>query len=138
MPSLMGCPGLRVPNAGMLYALIVSLVTTSSHVALGASFLDAGHLLKVACSSKPSPADSFFRWMLLLSSHSHLPQAMVAAVKKMSCRYEVRTIESLQQWNTSEIMSYVDYKIIALEVPIGNLRQALQIYVSSSLLLNLS
>ena len=133
MSSLMGYTELSLLNAGMLHAIIVSTVTMSSHVALGARFLDVGQLLKVACSSNASSADSFFRWMLLLSSSTHLSQAMVAAVEKMSCPYEVRTIEALQQWNTSAIMPYVDYKIIAVGVRIGDLRRALQIYVSSRL-----
>lgn len=119
----------RMSNLNLLQVLMVS--TVSSMAARGARFPDVGGLLKLACSSRSSPSNSSFRWMVLKQSRTQLTSTMVTAVKRMSCAYEVRATESLQLWNMSGVMAYVDYKVIAIGVPIRELRQMLNIYVSS-------
>lgn len=49
----------------------------------------------------------------------------------MECDHEIRTVEALSEWNTSNQLPYIDYKVIAIELSIGDLRQALNVYVSS-------
>lgn len=55
---------------------------------------------------------------------------MVAAMKRMECDYEVRTIESLPLWDSSYQLPYIDYKLITVGFSMGEMRQALNIYVS--------
>ena len=106
------------------------LMTVLRFLVNGAQFRDVNDLLKVACSSKYSSPNASFRWMILLSVFETVPQAMVDAVKHMECDYEVRTVESVLQWNTSYLLPHEDYKVIALGLSIGDLRHALSIYVS--------
>ena len=112
------------------------LVITIFNVAIrGAVFRDVGDLLRAACSSRYSSSDSTFRWMILLRSKSQLPPAWLAAVKNMECIYEVRRVDSMQEWNTTGLMPNVDYKVIAIGIPVDGLRRALDIYVSGNFLL---
>ena len=119
-----------MPNHRALEVVIVSAMAVSNSVVLGARFRDFGDLLKIACSTEYSAADSYFRWLVLLSSQAQVPRAMLAALKNMECRYEVRTIEAVSQWNASEGMPHVDYKVIALGIQMADLRRALNVYVS--------
>lgn len=117
-------------GSGTMHFFLASTIAMSTPAVHGARFLDVGDLLRVASSPKKSPADSFFQWMILLSSRRQMPQALVSAIKRITSAYQVRTMESLQQWNTSDVLSHVDYKIIAIGIAIGDLRKALNIYVS--------
>lgn len=96
----------------------------------GVKFRSIGDLLRVACSSKFSSSGSIFQWMVLLSSTTHIPKAMIDAVKHMECDYETRTIESLPLWNTSETLNSLDYKVIAIGLSMEDLRRGLAVYVS--------
>lgn len=119
-------------NLRVLRAFMVSTITVSKILVNGARFRDVGDLLNYACTSKRSFADSFFHWMILLSSNTQLPHAMAVAVKTMNCSYEVRTIESLQGWNTSELIAAADYKVIAIGIPFEDLRRSLNVHVSNN------
>lgn len=95
-----------------------------------ARFRDVGDLLKVACSARHTGSGSLLRWMILFSSVKRFPLAMVAAMKHMECDYEVRTIESVQRWDPPYELPFADYKVIAIGVSTGDLRQALDVHVS--------
>ena len=101
--------------------------------AQGSRFQNVGDLLNVACSSRFSSSGSSLRWMILFSSKKPLPQAIIAAVKCMECDYETRTIESLPQWNASGLLPHIDYKVIAVDLSIGDLRRGLEVHVRAYL-----
>lgn len=68
--------------------------------------------------------------MILFSSRTGFPQSMVAAVRSMHHDYEVRTLESFQSWNASNLLPHIDYKVIAVGMSFEDLRQAFKIFVS--------
>lgn len=123
---------LAMTSFSMSKWLGVSTVLVSVPVLLvhGAKFRNVGDLLRVACTSEPSSSGSRFRWMILLSSVMHFPPAIVDALKEMECDYEIRSIESLPRWNTSDQLPHVDYKVIAIGLSMTDLRKGLNIYVS--------
>ena len=74
--------------------------------------------------------------MILCSSSELFPHAIIAALKIVKCEYEVRSIESLSEWDAYAKVPFVDYKVIAVELSMETLRRALNIYVSSIFLNN--
>lgn len=102
----------------------------SFFLAQAVRFRDMSDLLEAACSTKYSSADSSLRWMILTSSVKLFPQALVSVVKEIECAYEVRTIESLSLWVEPYELPYSDYKVIAVEHHMEQLRQALEVHVS--------
>ena len=123
-------PERTMPNLGFFGIFMVSSVTMWAVPVQGARFRGVGDLMSVACSTRYSSSDSVFRWMILLSSKTWLPSAWISALKSMKCHYEIRTLESLQHWNTTGVMPNVDYKVIAIGISSGGLRDALSYYVS--------
>lgn len=109
----------------------VSMISVMADVLVpSAQFRDVADLLRAACSSKFSASGAPLRWMILLDSFGHLPQFMITALRDVECNYEFRTIASLSEWDTTNELPYMDYKVIAIGLSMDDLRQVLDGYVS--------
>lgn len=114
-------------NLTILQFFTSIIVGISAH---GARNKNVGEVLEAACSSKSTAPGAYFRWMILFSSENDFPQSMVVAIRAMQCAYEVRTIEMLHQWNTSDHLPSTDYKVIAVGMAMKELRRTFDVFVS--------
>lgn len=110
--------------------MLVEVQAVSVFAAPTTMFDHFGQVFDAVCSGRSS-SDSHFRWMLLHNDEA-LPNIFVRTLQLSRCVFESRSLNSFPEWDTSSILTSVEYKIIAVNLTANELREALSFYVSTN------